>query len=58
MYFRIRKEGLLWNHKRIHRVYKYLKLNLKEKVKEGYRHGFFNLWKLLVISMQAGRWIL
>lgn len=33
MYFRIRKEGLLWNHKRIHRVYKYLKLNLKRKGK-------------------------
>jgi hypothetical protein len=33
MYYRIRKEGLLWNHKRIHRVYKQLKFNIKRKGK-------------------------
>lgn len=33
MYNRIRKEGLAWNHKRIHRVYKLLKLNIKRKGK-------------------------
>jgi putative transposase len=33
MYYRIRKEGLVWNHKRIHRVYKLLKLNIKRKSK-------------------------
>lgn len=33
MYYRIRKEGLLWNHKRIHRVYKVLKFNIKRKGK-------------------------
>lgn len=33
MYFRIRRQGLIWNHKRIHRVYKLLKLNMKRKGK-------------------------
>jgi len=33
MYYRIRKEGLVWNHKRIHRVYKQLKFNIKRKGK-------------------------
>lgn len=33
IYYRIRKEGLIWNHKRIHRVYKILKFNIKRKGK-------------------------
>jgi putative transposase len=33
MYKRIRKERIVWNHKRIHRVYKLLKLNIKRKGK-------------------------
>lgn len=33
MYFRIRRQGLVWNHKRIHRVYKLLNLNIKRKGK-------------------------
>ncbi len=34
MYQRIRKEGLPWNHKRLHRIYKMLKLNIKRKGKK------------------------
>ena len=33
MYYRIRKEGVIWNHKRLHRVYKLLKFNIKRKGK-------------------------
>lgn len=33
MYYRIRKEGLAWNHKRLHRVYKLLKFNIRRKGK-------------------------
>jgi putative transposase len=33
MYLRIRRQGFFWNHKRIHRVYKFLKLNMKRKGK-------------------------
>lgn len=33
MFYRIRKEGLVWNHKRIHRVYKVLKFNIRRKGK-------------------------
>jgi putative transposase len=31
MYFRIRREGLAWNHKRLHRVCKLVQLNTKRK---------------------------
>ena len=31
LYGYIRKEGYLWNHKRVHRVYVKLKMNLKRK---------------------------
>jgi len=33
LYGYIRKEGYLWNHKRVHRVYVKLKMNLKRKYK-------------------------
>jgi len=33
MYFRIRRQGLIWNHKRIHRVYKLLRMNIRRKGK-------------------------
>ncbi len=33
MDYRIRREGLIRNHKRLHRVYKLLKLNMKRKGK-------------------------
>lgn len=33
LFGRIRGEGLVWNHKRVHRVYKKLGMNLKRKYK-------------------------
>lgn len=33
MYFRIRRQGLIWNHKRVHRVYKDLGMNIRRKGK-------------------------
>ena len=33
LYDRIRNSGVIWNHKRVHRVYKLMRLNLKRKKK-------------------------
>jgi putative transposase len=33
MYHRIRREGHQWNHKRLHRIYKTLKMNIRRKAK-------------------------
>jgi putative transposase len=33
MYYRIRREGHQWNHKRLHRIYKALKMNIRRKAK-------------------------
>jgi putative transposase len=33
LFGRIRKEGLQWNHKRVHRVYKALGMNLRRRYK-------------------------
>jgi len=32
-YKRIRREGIIWNHKRVERVYKKLRMNQKKKIK-------------------------
>lgn len=33
MYYRIRRDGYTWNHKRLHRIYKALRMNFRRKVK-------------------------
>lgn len=33
MYYRIRREGYVWNHKRLHRIYKALRMNFRRRVK-------------------------
>ena len=35
----LRKQGLQWNHKRVHRIYRELKLNFRKKGKNVYLHA-------------------
>ena len=57
-YDRLREEGNLWNHKRVHRVYVALGLPLRRKAKNVCLQGQKNPWRSPMDLTIPGAWIL
>jgi putative transposase len=57
LYHALRHAGHVWNHKRVHRVYRVLKLHLRSNAASACPDGRPCLWRNPDTPTSAGRWI-